>query len=310
MTRQIRIATRKSPLALWQAEFVKQQLLMMDANLQISLLQMTTEGDIKLEHSLSKFGGKGLFIKELEKAMLDNKADIAVHSMKDMTVNVPQDLVIGACCERHEPRDAFVSNQYDSLHTLPQKAVVGTSSLRRQSQLLAVRPDLQIKLLRGNVGTRLSKLDAHEYDAIILAAAGLERLGLKQRITEYLPTTLCLPAVGQGVVGIECRKDAHELRQLLGQLNNAQTATCLAAERAMNQTLEGGCQVPIAGFATLNTEQSEINLEGRVASIDGKTMLISKKSAPIEQAVLLGEAVAKDLLAQGAKAIIDSVYHG
>lgn len=310
MTRKICIATRKSPLALWQAEFVKEQLLKIDKQLQITLMEMTTQGDIKLEHSLSKFGGKGLFIKELEKAMLDGQADIAVHSMKDMTVNLPEELVIGACCERHDPRDAFVSNQYASLESLPERAVVGTSSLRRQSQLLAIRPDLQIKLLRGNVGTRLAKLDNHEYDAIILAAAGLKRLGLRQRITAYLPTALCLPAVGQGIIGIECRKDDEDLRQLLRQLNNTQTETCLAAERAMNQRLEGGCQVPIAGFATLNIDQSEISLEGRVASIDGVTILIAKKSAPIEQAELLGEAVANELLAQGAKAIIDSVYHG
>jgi len=307
MTKHIRIATRKSPLALWQAEYVKQQLLALDASLQVDLIKMTTEGDIKLEHSLSKFGGKGLFIKELEKALLDGSADLAVHSMKDMTVLLPEELTIAACLARHDPRDALVSNRFNSLQALPQNAIVGTSSLRRQSQILAKRPDLQIKLLRGNVGTRLKKLDDGEYDAIILAAAGLERLGLKQRITEYLSTERCLPAVGQGVIGVECRANDHALQQLLHKLNDTTAATCLAAERAMNKALEGGCQVPIAGFATI--KDAYITLEGRVASPDGKTMLIAKQTANINDAEVLGEAVAKDLLAQGARAIIDSIYH-
>ena len=307
MTKHIRIATRKSPLALWQAEYVKQQLLALDASLQVDLIKMTTEGDIKLEHSLSKFGGKGLFIKELEKALLDGSADLAVHSMKDMTVLLPEELTIAACLALHDPRDALVSNRFNSLQALPQNAIVGTSSLRRQSQILAKRPDLQIKLLRGNVGTRLKKLDDGEYDAIILAAAGLERLGLKQRITEYLSTERCLPAVGQGVIGVECRANDHALQQLLHKLNDTTAATCLAAERAMNKALEGGCQVPIAGFATI--KDAYITLEGRVASPDGKTMLIAKQTANINDAEVLGEAVAKDLLAQGARAIIDSIYH-
>lgn len=307
MVKHIKIATRKSPLALWQAEFVKKQLLNRDKNLQISLVEMTTEGDIKLDQLLNKVGGKGLFIKELEKALLDKDADIAVHSMKDMTVNLPAGLTIAACCARHDPRDAFVSNHYNSLEALPKNAIVGTSSLRRQSQILAMRPDLQIKFLRGNVGTRLGKLDDGQYDAIILAAAGLERLGLQQRIAEYIPIDWCLPSVGQGIIGIECRQDDAATRELLDKLNDDNAATCLAAERAMNKALGGGCQVPIAGFATLN--ESTITLEGRVASVDGKTVLIAKQSAPANQAQALGEKVAEELLAQGAKAIIDSIYH-
>jgi len=306
MNRNIKIATRKSPLALYQAEFVKKALLKKMPDLAIELKKITTEGDKKLKDSLSKYGGKGLFIKELEQAMLQNRADLAVHSMKDMTVLLPPKFTIAACCERHDPRDAFISNHYTSLVDLPKGAVVGTSSLRRQSQILALRPDLKIKLLRGNVGTRLKKLDDGKYDAIVLAAAGLIRLEKSDRITAYLSFTECLPAVGQGVIGIECREDDAELLSLLAFLNHDETAICLSAERAMNKKLEGGCQVPIAGYAFM--EDGTIFLEGKVASPDGKTVLQSKAKANLTDAENLGKSVAEDLLAQGAKDIIDNCY--
>ncbi|MAZ39106.1 MAG: hydroxymethylbilane synthase [Legionellales bacterium] len=307
MQRKIKIATRKSPLALYQAAFVKSALLKIDASLQIELIKIVTEGDQKLDQSLSKYGGKGLFIKALEEAIFDHEADLAVHSMKDMTVELPSGLMIAACCERHDPRDAFVSNQYKTIDEMPNGAIIGTSSLRRQSQILACRPDLQIKLLRGNVGTRLAKLDNEEYDAIILAAAGLQRLDLSSRIKQYLPIALCLPAVGQGVIGIECREDDHQLLALLKQLNHDETALCLTAERRMNQKLEGGCQVPIAGFAQI--EKDSLILEGRIASPDGQRVIEAKYSGSVSAANQIGENVADDLIKQGAKHIIDSIYH-
>lgn len=303
--RIIRIATRKSALALWQAEYVKAALLSAHSNLQVELVPMSTQGDKILDTPLAKIGGKGLFIKELEVAMTEGRADIAVHSMKDVPVAFPDGFGLHAICERENPFDAFVSNQFNSLQDLPQNAVVGTSSLRRQCQIRQARPDLVIKDLRGNVNTRLAKLDAGEYDAIILAAAGLIRLGMQQRIKNEIPAQLSLPAVGQGAVGIECRNDDAELIALLAPLNHPETAIRVRAERAMNAKLNGGCQVPIGSFAELNSEQ--VTLRGLVGSVDGKVILHAKHTDTLENAEQLGERVAQMLLDQGAADILNAL---
>ncbi|HID4613718.1 TPA: hydroxymethylbilane synthase, partial [Pluralibacter gergoviae] len=247
----LRIATRQSPLALWQAHYVKERLEAHHPQLQVELVPMVTRGDVILDTPLAKVGGKGLFVKELELALLEGRADIAVHSMKDVPVAFPQGLGLSVICERGDPRDAFVSNHYASIDALPAGSIVGTSSLRRQCQLAASRPDLVIRSLRGNVGTRLGKLDAGEYDAIILAVAGLQRLGLESRIRQPLSPEQSLPAVGQGAVGIECRMDDERTLALLAPLNHPETAVRVTAERAMNTRLEGGCQVPIGSYAEL-----------------------------------------------------------
>jgi len=247
----IRIATRNSPLALWQANYVKEQLQKAHANLDVDIVGMTTKGDQMLDRSLSAVGGKGLFLKELEVSLLNDETDIAVHSMKDVPVEMPSGLEVAVVCEREDARDAFVSNNYQNLYALPKGARVGTSSLRRVSQLKHSFPAFEFVELRGNVNTRLKKLDDGEYDAIILAAAGLIRLGLQDRIHQYISPDLCLPAVGQGIVGIQCRKDDKRVKDLIAPLHNRISEICLAAERAMNATLEGGCQVPIAGYAEL-----------------------------------------------------------
>lgn len=303
---RIRIATRQSPLALQQAEFIKQQLQKFYPELQVELKGFTTEGDRFLATPLAKIGGKGLFVKELEQAMLDHEADIAVHSMKDMPVDIPEGLTLTAICERHDPRDAFVSSRYRTIHELPREAVLGTSSLRRKCQVLALRPDLNIINLRGNVNTRLRKLDQGEFDAIILAAAGLKRLGFSERITQLLKPPEFIPAVGQGALGLECRSDDTALRQLLTKLAHDETTQCVLAERAMNFHLHGGCQVPIAGYATIDAGQ--ICLQGLVGRPDGSLMLRSKMFGPVNQPELLGKRVAEDLLSQGAKQILNEVY--
>lgn len=301
--RTLRIATRKSPLALWQAEYVKSLLQHFHDGLQVELVTFTTQGDRILDAPLAKIGGKGLFVKELETAMLEGQADIAVHSMKDVPMECPEGLGIVTICVRENPRDALVSNRFASLAQLPQGAVVGTSSLRRQCQLRALRPDLVIKDLRGNVGTRLGKLDAGEYDAIVLASAGLLRLGLPERITQYLADDLLLPAVGQGAVGIEARLDDAETLALLAPLHHAATATCVLAERAMNRRLHGGCQVPIAGHAVLMDNQ--LSLRGLVGSLDGQRILraAATTSDPAD-AEALGIQVAEQLLMDGAAALL------
>jgi hydroxymethylbilane synthase len=304
-TRIIRIATRKSALALWQAEYVKAALLNAHKNLQVELVPMSTQGDKILDTPLAKIGGKGLFIKELEVAMTEDRADIAVHSMKDVPVAFPDGFGLHAICERENPYDAFVSNHFNSLQKLPLNAVVGTSSLRRQCQLRKARPDLVIKDLRGNVNTRLAKLDAGEYDAIILAAAGLIRLGMQQRIQTVIPAELSLPAVGQGAVGIECRNDDADLIALLAPLNHIETSIRVRAERAMNAKLNGGCQVPIGSFAELDGQY--ITLRGLVGSVDGKVMLHAKHSDSLKNAEQLGEHVAELLLAQGAGEILSAL---
>ena len=308
MSRTLRIATRKSPLALWQAEFVKAQLLKYHTDVDVELVAMTTKGDILLDTPLAKIGGKGLFVKELEVAMLDGRAEIAVHSMKDVPMEFPPGLDLAVICERENPLDAFVSNDYKSLEELPDGAVVGTSSLRRQCQVRAHFPNLQIKELRGNVNTRLAKLDAGEYQAIILASAGLIRLGMNDRIACALDSSLSLPAGGQGAVGIECRTEDIVTRELLAPLHNDDTASCVIAERAVNRHLQGGCQVPIACFAELDANGQTLGLRGLVGSIDGATLLRAELQGPRGNAEALGVELAEQLLAQGAGEILAEVY--
>lgn len=302
----IRIATRKSPLALWQAHYVKDALQAAHPGLDVELVTFVTKGDVILDTPLAKVGGKGLFVKELEVAMLDGRADLAVHSMKDVPVDFPKGLGLVTICERADPRDAFVSNHYSSLAQLPQGAVVGTCSLRRQCQLKAQRPDLVIKDLRGNVGTRLSKLDAGEYDAIILAAAGLQRLELEQRIASYIEPEQSLPAVGQGAVGIECRLDDNELHQLLAPLHHQDTADRVLCERAMNNTLQGGCQVPIGSYSQLEGEQ--IWLRALVGEPDGSEIVRGEIRGDRSEGEQLGQQLAEQLLAQGARQILSRLY--
>ncbi|MFK5894068.1 MAG: hydroxymethylbilane synthase [Pseudomonadota bacterium] len=302
----LRIATRKSPLALWQAYYVRDKLKQIYPDLDVELHSMVSQGDKILDTPLAKIGGKGLFLKELEQSMLDGETDIAVHSMKDVPVEFPQGLELAVICPREDPRDAFVSNFYQSFLDLPQGAVVGTSSLRRQTQLKAIRPDIQIKDLRGNVNTRLSKLDNKEYDAIILASAGLIRLEMQHRITSYISIEESLPAIGQGAVGIECRQGDEHIQRLLAPLACQDTTIRLTAERAMNHRLEGGCQVPIGGFATL--DGNSVHLQGLVASLDGTQVLRAQASAKQENAEQLGIQVAEELLAMGADKILDAVY--
>ncbi|MEJ2045989.1 MAG: hydroxymethylbilane synthase [Reinekea sp.] len=306
MSEIVRIATRKSPLALWQAEFVKAELEKHHAGLVVELMPISTQGDKILDVALNKVGGKGLFVKELEVAMNAGEADIAVHSMKDVPMALPEGFELPVICAREEPTDAFVSNDFAHMNDLPHGAVVGTSSLRRQAQLLAARPDLTINFLRGNVGTRLQKLDDGQYQAIILASAGLIRLGLKDRIRHTIDTDTSLPAVGQGAVGIEIRAGDERIKSLLAPLADAQTTIRVSAERAMNRHLNGGCQVPIAGFAVLDSDQ--LLMQGRVGSEDGKTLLKVSQQVrltgshvdQVQQAEVLGVEVAKALLAQGA----------
>ncbi|MBK7301326.1 MAG: hydroxymethylbilane synthase [Moraxellaceae bacterium] len=301
----LRIATRKSPLALWQAEYVKANLLKHHPHLKIELVTFTTQGDKILDVPLAKIGGKGLFVKELESAMLAGEADLAVHSMKDVPMEYPEGLAITTICEREDPTDAFVSNNFATFDDLPQGAIVGTSSLRRQCQLRALRPDLVIRDLRGNVGTRLGRLDNNEYDAIILASAGLKRLGLETRLRQQL--TQLLPAVGQGAVGIETRINDTELHKLLAPLHHPQTAVCVQAERAMNRRLQGGCQVPIAGYATIDNQI--LTLNALVGSIDGQQIIHQQgKTQDLLAVEALGEQVATGLLNQGAAAILAAVY--
>jgi len=304
----LRIATRQSPLALWQAHYVKDRLMACHPGLQVELVPMVTRGDVILDTPLAKVGGKGLFVKELELALLEDRADIAVHSMKDVPVEFPPGLGLTTICERDDPRDAFVSNHFDSIDALPAGSVVGTSSLRRQCQLAADRPDLVIRSLRGNVGTRLGKLDNGDYDAIILAVAGLKRLGLEDRIREALSPEQSLPAVGQGAVGIECRLDDAHTRTLLAPLNHADTAVRVCAERAMNTRLEGGCQVPIGSYAELS--HGEIWLRALVGAPDGSQMVRGERRGPAEDAKELGISLAEELLNNGAREILAEVYNG
>jgi hydroxymethylbilane synthase len=304
-TEPFRIATRKSPLALWQAEHVRERLRAAHPGLEVELVTMSTKGDRVLDSPLAKIGGKGLFVKELEQGMLAGDADIAVHSMKDVPVEFPEGLGIGAILEREDPHDAFVSNRFDAVAALPEGAVVGTSSLRRQCQLRAVRPDLDIRDLRGNVGTRLGKLDNGDYDAIVLACAGLRRLDLAGRIAESIDAGTMLPAIGQGIIGIETRLDDARVHELLAPLHDAETAVRLAAERSLNATLAGGCQAPVAGHAVL--EGGELRLRGLVGWPDGSDIVRGEISGQADDAEVLGRTLAEDLLARGARPILDAL---
>lgn len=304
-TKQLKIATRKSKLALWQANFIKQQLLAVYPDLQIELLPLLTAGDKNLAASLSKSGGKGLFVKELEQALIRCDADIAVHSMKDVPAEFPSGLGIAAICRRDDVRDVFISENYANLASLPVGASIGTSSLRRACQLHALRPEIAIKPLRGNIDTRLQRLAENAFDAIILAAAGLERLGISSQITEYFSTDKFLPAVGQGALGIECRMDDNNILNFVEVLNHQPTFTCVQAERSMNHYLNGGCQLPIAGYAQIINDQ--LTLYGMVGSADGHKIIKASGSDSVENAEKLGQMVAKKLLEQGAEEILQAI---
>ncbi len=306
ISRTLRIATRKSPLALWQAEFVKDQLKRHYPELEVELVTFTTRGDKILDTPLAKVGGKGLFVKELEVAMLEGQADLAVHSMKDVPMEFPEGLGLAVICEREDPRDALVSNTFSHFDELPEGARVGTCSLRRQCQIKARRPDLSILDLRGNVNTRLAKLDAGEFDAIILAAAGLKRLGFEGRIASYLEPEQSLPAVGQGAIGIECRLEDTQTLQWLAALNHRPTQARVTAERAMNIRLQGGCQVPIAGYALLENEQ--LWLRGLVGRPDGEKIISDEVRGAASEAQALGERLAERLLEAGASDILTELY--
>ncbi|MEW8292520.1 MAG: hydroxymethylbilane synthase [Candidatus Thiodiazotropha endolucinida] len=306
MSQTITIATRKSPLAMWQAEHVAAELKRVHPDIRVELMGMTTQGDKILDTPLAKIGGKGLFIKELEQGLISGEADLAVHSMKDVPVELPPGLHLPVIMQREDPRDAFVSNRYQSIDQLPQRACVGTSSLRRQCQLAEGRPDLVIKSLRGNVNTRLRKLDDGEYDAIILAAAGLKRLGFEDRITALIGPEQSLPAIGQGAVGIECRVDDPRVNDLITPLHHAETAYCVGAERAMNQRLNGGCQVPIAGYAML--ESDNLWLRGLVGEPDGSRIIRGEVEGKTQEARAMGEGLADRLLEWGADEILKALY--
>ncbi len=305
-TATVRIATRKSALALWQAEYVKAQLEHFHPGINVELVPMTTKGDIILDTPLAKVGGKGLFVKELEVAMLEGRADIAVHSMKDVPVDFPEGLGLEVICPREDPRDAFVSNIYINIEQLPKGAIVGTSSLRRLCQLKAMRPDLDIRDLRGNVNTRLKKLDDGQYDAIILAAAGLIRLEMPERIKDFIEPETMLPANGQGAVGIECRTNDETIKALIAPLECQETRVRVLAERAMNKALEGGCQVPIGSYAVIDGDK--INLRGLVGAVDGSKIIHDQIDGPIADGELLGNQLAQRLLSQGADKILKQVY--
>ncbi|NVK29625.1 MAG: hydroxymethylbilane synthase [Gammaproteobacteria bacterium] len=303
--RNVVIATRESALALWQAKHVQARLQAIRPEWTVSLLGMTTKGDILLDSPLSKIGGKGLFVKELEVAMMEKKADLAVHSMKDVPMKLPEGFALSAILERERPTDAFVSNHFKHIDDLPENAVVGTSSLRRQAQLLSRRPDLKIRSLRGNVQTRLRKLDDGEFDGIVLATAGLMRLELHDRIRHEIDEHWLLPACGQGAVGIESREDDHELNTALQELAHLETTVCVLAERAMNSYLNGGCQVPIAGYCVI--KDGTLHMEGRVASEDGTEVIAHQAVGSIDESTQLGESIAQTMLAQGAGKLLEAL---
>ncbi|OZI51430.1 hydroxymethylbilane synthase [Bordetella genomosp. 4] len=296
------IATRASRLALWQAEHVRDRLRTLYPDCSVELLTLTTRGDQILDRTLSKVGGKGLFVKELETALLDGRADLAVHSLKDVPVDLQAPFELCAVLERADPRDAFVSNDYATLADLPAGAVVGTSSLRRESQIRQRYPHLQVKPLRGNLDTRLGKLDQGDYAAIVLAAAGLQRLDLGHRIRSLLDPADSLPAAGQGALGIEIRDDRADLRAWLSPLVCRRTTACVLAERAVSRTLGGSCQVPLAAYAVLDGDN--VVLRALVASPDGKQVIQSEHTGPVAQAEQIGEAAAQALLSKGAAAIL------
>jgi len=300
--KHIKIATRKSKLALWQANFVKSALENRYPELQVSLFEMVTEGDRQQNIPLTQMGGKSVFVKSLQNALLNNEADIAVHSIKDMSVHDANGLTLAAICERKDARDAFISNHYADIDTLPLNAVVGTASPRRESLLKSMRPDIQITLLRGNVDTRLSKLDNGDYDAIILAAAGIHRLGLSNRIRSYLSDDFFIPAIGQGAIGVECRTDDHFIRDLSHFLNHTETANAVIAERVVNKILGGDCHTAIGAHAKITG--STMHLAAMIGSQDGKLILRATADSNTIEPKTLGERVANDLISQGAQRLI------
>lgn len=299
------ITTRESPLALRQSEWVQARLAKLYPAWNITLLGLTTQGDQLLSLPLYEVGGKGLFVKELEQALLDGRAQVAVHSLKDMPMELPPGLCLPVICERAEVRDVFVSNHYSSLAALPAGARVATSSLRRQSQARALRPDLQFENLRGNVNSRLIRLDQGEFDALILAGAGLKRLGLENRITSFIPIDQILPAAGQGALALECRSDDQFTLTSLLPLNHAATQACVTAERALCTLLGGGCRLPVAAYAEFS--QDQLDLRGLVGSLDGRTLIRARGQAPASEARALGETVAQELLRQGAAHILKQI---
>jgi hydroxymethylbilane synthase len=305
--RTLRIATRSSALALWQAEFIKAELERLDDGVTVELIKIKTQGDKILDVPLSKIGGKALFVKELEEAMMDGRADLAVHSMKDVPMELPEGLGLVAICEREDPTDAFISNDFDNVDALPHGAIVGTASLRREAQLRAYRPDLEIRTLRGNVNTRLAKLDAGDYQAIVLASSGLKRLGFDDRIRYSLPDSISLPAVGQGALGIECRLDDEELIAMLAQLDHVDSSDRVKAERALNRRLEGGCQVPIAAYALLEDDDI-LWLRGLVGAVDGTKVFRVEGRVHRKDGEKLGRELAEDLLAMGADKVLAEIY--
>lgn len=307
MKKTLRIATRKSPLALWQANHVKTVLQKNNTHLDITLVGLTTQGDREQTKALTQLGGKSLFVKELQKALLNHEADIAVHSIKDLSVQDCSGLVLAAICERDDPRDALLSKQYSSLMQLPKNAVVGTASPRRMALLKSKRPDLQIKILRGNVGTRIEKCESGDFDAILLAVAGLKRLQLTHHITEYLDPKHFIPAIGQAAIGIECREGDEELKQLLQILHHPITADCINAERAVNRVLGGDCHTPIAAYAIITEEQ--LHLHCMVGSLDGQTILEHKTMGTPHDARELGKAAGEALLEKGAAALLNKDRH-
>ena len=302
----IRIATRNSPLALWQANYIAEQLRRIHPGLKTELVKMTTRGDKILDAPLAKIGGKGLFVKELEQGLLEGRADIAVHSMKDVPVDFPDGLELKVILAREDPCDALVSNHYRCLDDLPSDARIGTSSLRRQSQITQAIPGCQILPLRGNVNTRLAKLDTGQFDAIILAAAGLKRLAMADRIRQIIPTSISLPAVGQGALGIECRVGDDRIADVINVLHDNETQQCVIAERAMNERLEGGCQVPIAGFARF--QDGGLFMQGLVGTPNGQQIIRAQRQGLVDQAKGIGYEIAEELLAKGAKKILQAIY--
>lgn len=304
--RHLIIATRESPLALRQAETVKQLIQAHHPHLAIELLGITTEADRRLNVTLTDIGGKGLFVKELEEALLDGRADIAVHSVKDVPMELSPDLCLPVIVKREEPRDAFVSNVYETILRLPTGTTIGTSSLRRQTQLRAIRPDIEFKSLRGNINTRLGRLDKGDFDAIILAGAGLKRMGLASRIRSYLSIEQSLPAAGQGALGIECRLEDENTLALIAPLNDAVTFDCVSAERALCRRLGGGCKVPVAAFAQIH--HGELLLRGLVANENGSLILRSERRGHPGHADTLGKRVAEELLEQGAEKILKAFH--
>ena len=306
--KKLRIATRESPLALWQAEHVRDQLQQLYPELAVELIGISTQGDRVLDRPLSEIGGKGLFLKELEQQLLDRSADIAVHSMKDVTIELPAGLKLAVILQRADPRDVLIANRYTTLSELPEGSRIGTSSLRRQSQLRAKRPDLEVMNLRGNVGTRLRKLDNQEYDAIILAAAGISRLLLDNRIGEYLSADFMLPAPGQGAIGIETRSDDPEIQQILQPMNDPETVFQLTAERAFSGRLYGGCQLPVAAYAEVSG--NELYLRGLVGSVDGSEIIAGEIRGGKNDAEHIGLQLAETLLQKGADRILQELTNG